>query len=438
MESSTIYAETKELKVLDQSWERLETGLGMDLEKSAREMKAFLRVREIPCARELLRIGMVFGMQDWSFEQIALWALSQGIGNLSGVAIRQRLLNCEGWLRELVGQVLRKRCSAVSLQPGWKVRLQDATTISRPGSSGTDGRVHLELDLANLCVTGVEVTDAHGGESLARFEARPDEIRVGDRGHAFASGMEPILKHGYLVVRINWQNLPLYTLQGERFDLITWLRSLAQASETTIQIQTPQGWFSLRLHAAPLSPEKAEAARRRARHNAQKKHHQVQEGTLVAAGFLLLVTNLPKETWPSEIIFWLYRLRWQIELQFKRYKSLLNFAQIRSKDPTLIQVCLLCKILAILFLDELIGQVRLQQPDWFLDPKRPVSLWRLTQYLWNGLCTLICGSISLSRFFTLLPALARHFRSAPRKRQQQLAWALALLDQQSIPSFFVC
>ncbi len=438
MESSTTFAETKELKILDQGWEKLEAGLSLDLEKSAREKKAFVRVREIPCGRELLRIGMVFGMQDWSYEQITSWALLQGIGNLSGVAVRQRLLNCEAWLRELVGQVLRKRCSALSLQPGWKVRLQDATTISRPGSSGTDGRVHLELDLANLCVTGVEVTDAHGGENLARFEAHPDEIRVGDRGHAFASGMAPVLAHGYLVVRINWTSLPLYTLQGERFDLIAWLRSLTQTSETTIQIQSPQGWFSLRLLAAPLSIEKAEAARRRTRHNAQKKHYQVQAGTLVSAGFLLLVTNLPKETWPSEIVFWLYRLRWQIELQFKRYKSLLNFAQIRVTDPTLIQVCLLCKILAILFLDELIGQVRLQQPDWFSDPKRPVSLWRLTQYLWNGLSTLICGSISLSRFFTFLPALARHYRSAPRQRQQQSAWATALLNQQFVPSFFVC
>ena len=160
----------------------------------------------------------------------------------------------------------------------------------------------------------------------------------------------------------------------------------------------------------------------------------MSESTLLAAGFLLLVTNLPEDIWPPELVFWLYRLRWQIELQFKRYKSLLQLAQVRAKDPTLLQVCLLFKILAILLLDQLIGQVRVQMPDWFANPQRPVSIWRLTRFLWAGLRTLICGVVSLARFFACLPRLERHFRSAPRRRQQQLAWAREIL-QPSDPSF---
>lgn len=429
MESSTDLPETKEMMLLEQHWETLEQGLGLELENSARAMGAFVRAREIRSAKDLLRLGMVFGLQDWSYAQIGAWALMQGMGNLSGDAVRGRLLNCESWLRWLVGQVMKQRSAALACQPGWKVRLQDATTVSRPGSRGTDGRLHLELDLAQLSVSGVEITDASGGESLARFEAQGDEIRVADRGHAFASGMGPILHKGYLVVRINWQNLPLKTPSGERMDLIAWLRTLTQATDISAQIDTPQGTFSIRLLASPLSPEKAEAARRRARRAAQKKHHQVSEGTLVAAGFLLLVTNLPADLWPMDLVFWLYRLRWQIELAFKRYKSLIHLGQLRVTDPTLIQICLLCKILAILLLDVLIGQVRLQQPDWFADPHRPVSVWSLTKCLWAGLRSLIFGSISLDRFFACLPALGRYFRSAPRKRQQQLAWALAIFDQ---------
>ncbi len=208
MESSIELLVAKELGVLEANWERLEQGLGLDLEGSARRTQAFCRAREIGCPKDLLRLGMAFGLHDWSYAQIAAWAGLQGIGDLSGVAVRQRLANMDAWLRELIGQILRQRCERINGQPGWKVKLQDATTVSRPGSVGTDARVHVELDLGHLSISGVEVTDAGGGESLARFEAQPNTIRVADRGHAFGRGMGPVLKDGYLVVRINWQNLP--------------------------------------------------------------------------------------------------------------------------------------------------------------------------------------------------------------------------------------
>jgi Transposase DDE domain len=434
MECSTTAVERKELILLEKNWEKLETGLGIDLAGSAWEHKAFVRARGIRSAGDLLRLGLVFGLQERSYSQLSEWALLRAVGDLAGEAVRKRLYHMEAWLDFLIGKLVERRCSALGCQAGWKVRLQDATTVSRPGSRGTDARLHLTLDLSNLCVSGVEVTDAHGGESLARFAAAPDEIRVGDRGYAFASGMGPVLQKGCLVVRINWQNLPLWTANGERFDLSAWLREQSQMSEASVIVRTPQGDFPVRLLAAPLAPDKVEAARRRARRAAEKKHHTVSDNTLLAAGWILLLSNLPETLWPSELVFWLYRLRWQIELVFKRYKSLLHLDQVRASDPKLIRVCLLCKILAILLLDQLVGQVRLQAPEWFADPNRPVSLWRLTQSLWAALQHLIVGPLSLQRFFACLPALERCFRSAPRRRRQQLAWALAVLDQ-SDPSF---
>lgn len=434
MESSTILRNEKETHLLESSFEKLEEASGVNLASSAREQGAFVRGREIQCVQDLLRMNLIYGVKNLSYTEMAEWALLQGIGDLSGVAVRQRLRNCEAWLRWLIGQILEQRCGKLKDLPGWQVRLQDATVISRPGSHGTDARLHLQLDLGQMCVSGVDLTDAKGGENLERFEAHPQEIRVADRGYAFARGMGPILRDGYLVVRTNWQSLPWLNAAGERFDLCAWLRQLSQAAETTVFVDTPQGRYPVRLLAAPLAPDKAEAARRRARQAARKKHYQVSENTLLAAGFLLLLTNLPDELWGRELVFWLYRLRWQIELQFKRYKSLLCLDQVRALDPTMLQVQLLCKILAVLLLDALTLQVRLQQPDWFTDPHRPLSFWRLTQLLWAGLQQLICGVFSLARFFACLPALDRHLRSAPRKRQNQLAWAMAALER-SDPSF---
>jgi hypothetical protein len=137
-------------------------------------------------------------------------------------------------------------------------------------------------------------------------------------------------------------------------------------------VETPDGRFALRVVAYPLDPQAAEEARRRARQAAQKKHHNISDSTLLAAGFVLLVTDLPQAQWPIERVLWLYRLRWQVELQFKTYKSLLHFDHLRSKDPQLVHTYLFGKLLMVLLLEQLTQQVRLQQPEC---SPIPTALW---------------------------------------------------------------
>jgi hypothetical protein len=151
----------------------------------------------------------------------------------------------------------------------------------------------------------------------------------------------------------------------------------------------------------------------------------------LAAGFVLLVTNLPSPAWPLARVAWLYRLRWQIELAIKRLKSLLQIDHLRLQDPDLVQTYLLGKLLMALMLDELNQQVFLQQPDWFYALDRPVSLWRLTQFGLDRLRQWIMGSLNWDRFLRCLPALRRYFCDSPSARPQQLAWARALFDRSS-------
>lgn len=410
-------------------WQELDQALNLDLEATARESRALLRRREIRSAADLLRLILVYALCDWSLRLVGAWAVLQGIGCLSDVAVLKRLRHSQKWLGVLIGGLLKQRCQALRSQTVVRVRLVDASVICQPGSQGTDWRVHLSLDLERTCLDGIAVTDAHSGETLARFPTQDGEILVADRGYAFASGLGPPLESGAsLAVRINWQNLPLRTLDGQPFDLIGWLKRLAGPDEHPVRLETPQGWFVLRMCACPLPQEAAERARSRVRKAAAKKGRTPNQKGLFAAGFVLVITNLPAQTWSLAQVFWLYRLRWQVELQIKRFKSLLHLDHLRAQDPRLVQTYLLAKLLAALLLDGLVHQVQLQQPDWFRSLERPISLWRLTACLWEGLCQLIRGSLSLQRLFQVLPRLRRYFCDSPRARPQQLAWARALLE----------
>jgi hypothetical protein len=305
----------------------------------------------------------------------------------------------------------------------------DGTGVSKPGSTGTDWRLHLSLDLGHLCVDGVEVTDAQCGETFKHCPTQAGDIRMGDRGYAFSDSMGVVLADGGgLVVRINWQSVPLKTSNGQKVDLIAGLRELNGAfGEQEVRFNTPQGCFALRLILSALPQAAADKARHRIRKMYRKKGKTPDERTLLAAGFVMLVTNLSVLEWPASKVLQLYRVRWQIELLIKRLKSILNLDYLRTLDRQLSQVYLLGKLLAVLLIDELIHQTQVRCPTWFTSLERPLNLWRLTTLFFEQLRQSVQGYITLAMILDVLPHLARLLCNAPRRRLSQLAQTRVIL-----------
>lgn len=411
---------------------QVSTGLGMSasqLEASARANKALVRKRVIQNGFDLLRMALAYAVCDWSLQVVGLWAVLVGIGALSAVAIRQRLQCSDRWLGKLVGELLRQRQVGRTVGSGVRLRLQDATVVSKPGSSGTDYRVHLWYNVGESAVDGVALTDAHTGESLAHFAGQATDIRIADRGYGYASSVGPLLAVGErMVARINWQNVPLHQpTSGQRVDLPTWLSSLDETSECPVRLPTPNGTFDLRLIAAPLPPEKVAEAHRRVRLAARKKGRTPKAETLLAAGFVLLLTNLPSQHFSRQTVLAFYLLRWQVEMHFKRLKSLLHLDGLRCQDFHLGQTYLLAKLLAALLCDQANARLAALQPDWFTDCSRPVSLWRLTLVTFDLLRSRIRSHLSTALLEQHLPTLRRYLCSSKRKRTDQAACARRLV-----------
>ena len=409
-------------------WEKVRSEMPDDLEAMARSSKALVRGRKIKTAERLLRMVLAYAVCDWSLRMVGAWAVIQDIAAVSDVAILYRFCRCQQWLGQLLARLLQQQNSYLRELAGVRLRLIDTTVISQPGSVGTDWRIHVSMDLGKMCLDGVEITDGHSKESIARFPARSDEIWVGDRGFAFADKLGRVLQTAaFLVVRIGWYTLSLTSDGHKRLNLIDWIKPLAHTSERTVVLATPQGNFPLRLIACPLPPDKAEQARERIRKHARKKGKKVHPNTLLAAGFVLLISNLPIDLWPPSRVLYLYRLRWQVELQFKRMKSLLCFDHLRAQDPRLVQTYLLAKLLAAVLLDRFVQKAEEQTPQLFQSLQRPVSLWRLQALLWVGIRDWVVGPFSIDRILAALPWLHRYLCDTPRSRIQQLAWARRFL-----------
>jgi len=139
----------------------------------------------------LLRIALARGPGGLSLRQTAAWASMQGIAKLSNPGVKYRLDQATDFLGVLVERLLAAKVPGAELRwPGRTLSFADGTCVSKPGSTGTDWRVHGVFDLGRGGFSHLGLTDAHGAEALERGAPHPGEIRIADRNYARA----PVLR----------------------------------------------------------------------------------------------------------------------------------------------------------------------------------------------------------------------------------------------------
>lgn len=299
----------------------------------------------------------------------AAWATAVDLADISNVALLLRLRQCGDWLALLVGQVLA--AAAPVAGKGRLIRLVDATMVPKAGKQAKTKnslwRIHSAFDLPSECFGFFELTDEEGGERLDRIPVVPGEIRIGDRAYLQPDRMATLIEAGAdLVIRSGWKSARWLDADEAPVDIIKTLRQGAARGliDQPIWVGRKEGQaLELRLIAAKKPREAAEAAKRTARRQARRGGHQISKATLVAAEWVILITSLKPDAFSTDDILDLYRLRWRIELAFKRLKSLIGLKAPPGTDERSARPYLLAHLLAILLLEPLIGAFE-DSPHW--------------------------------------------------------------------------
>ena len=319
-----------------ENWEVLSTFLPPDWAEQARRLGAMRRARYISDPATVLRILLLHLATGCSLAETAARASAAGLAQISAVGVFKRLRAAEPWVRWLAQQM--RGVAALPMEvAGRRVRAVDAASVSEPGSTGTDWKVHWAVNLADLQCDFFELTDIReGGETFRRVPVVPGDILMGDRVYAAPPGVEHVVKgQGDVIVRLNRQALPLFDRQGRRLELLPFLRGLKgktpQAREA--QVRAPQGgWIAGRLLALRQSAEATRWTQSQLRRRAQQGKGKVTQEALEFAAYFLVWTTLAANLSAAALLD-LYRLRWQIELVFKRMKSILGLGHLPKKDP---------------------------------------------------------------------------------------------------------
>jgi len=345
---------------LHEDWQVLVRLFPSDWAVLARNTGAVERMRGFHSIDDMLRTLLLHVGCGWSLRETAVHARLAGIAEVSDVTLFNRLRQSEPWLRSLCEQLWRE--NGVNLEPvlaGRPARVVDATTVKEPGKTGSQWRIHYSLRLPTLECDHFEVTPARGkdtGEKLGRFVWHAGELILADAGYCHPPGIASVVAQGAdICVRLNPAAMPMW--EGERsFELLGRLKALQRAGEIAewpVQVL----WRGRRIAGRVCSIRKSEAAIERAqRQITLKQARQKVSGTPEMreyACYVMVFTTLPPAHASSAQVLECYRLRWQIELTFKRLKSIVQLGHVAKQDDQSSRAWLYGKLLVALLTQKL-------------------------------------------------------------------------------------
>lgn len=357
MASTEEVAKTVAQGLADENWRIIERFLPTDWVDQARHCGALRRARGIPDAEHLLRLLLIHVAMGCSLQETAVRARQLGL-RVSAVAVFKRLQAAEGWLRWLAEQLWgTRRLPLASRQR--PLRAVDATTVSEPGSTGTDWKVHYAMNLADLRCDFFEVTGvAHGGETLRRVPVHRGDIMMGDRIYANPPGVAHVVNaHADVLVRLNRQALPLFDATGQRLAPLRLVRTLkaGQPQEWPTYVRPKRGAaIAGRLIAVRRSAAATRQVRRKLQRRASKRQEPVTRKAWAAAQYFAVWTTLPAPAFRATDVLDCYRLRWQIELTFKRMKSVMGLGHLPKHDPASARAWLHGKLFVSLLVERML------------------------------------------------------------------------------------
>jgi hypothetical protein len=251
---------------------------------------------------------------------------------------------------------LLRRFEAVFVRDASLVGLPASLAALFPGRAGRHAaagqaaavKLVFEAEITTGSFTEVSILAGLDNEKTAEVAGKPlpaGALLLEDMGFLSGQRLQSYIDQGVIVVT----RIPAWTAvfdeKGTRIDLVKELRKAkGWRYERPVQILN-DAKVKVRLLAVRLPEEEAEKRRERVRKEAKQRGRPVSQKKLDMCEWNIVVTNASREQLSAEEACLVRRVRWQIELVFKVFKSEGKIDQTRSKCPYRVMCELYAKLL---------------------------------------------------------------------------------------------
>jgi hypothetical protein len=356
---------------MDKDWKRIIEFFPENWAELAAKHGALKGLRKDKSPENMLRTMLLHIACGYSLRETAVRAKRAHLAELSAVALMKRLKKSEHWLYALSAALFREKKTIAPPSKQFTVRLFDGTNVKEPGPTGGLWRIHYSMSLPSLKCDFFKVTPTQGkntGESFKQYPIQKGDYIIADRGYCHFDGIDYISSHGaFATVRLNSTSLKFIDTDNKEFPAIDFLKNLNRSTfvnSKRLFIQNPANKSVIqgRLCVVRKSEEDIELAVKKLWRKASKKGHKLKPETLVFAEYISLFSTFPEEQFSDKEILEWYRIRWQIELVFKRFKSLAMLGHLPKHNDGSARAWLYGKLFIALLAEKLIEEAKFISP----------------------------------------------------------------------------
>lgn len=252
-------------------------------------------------------------------------------------------------LRRFHGVYLRD-ATLVSLPSSLAELLPGRSSLHVPAGCAAALKLVFECEVSTGSLTGCSLLAGLSNEKTAAVAHGPlpaGALVLEDMGFFSGARLQEYIDQGvYVVTRIPAWTV-LFDEKGKSIDLLKQLRK-AKGFKYERQVQILHGHkLKVRLVAVRLPEEQAEKRRERVRQEARDRGRKVSVKKLQLCEWNIVVTNAPRELLSAEEACLVRRVRWQVELIFKVFKSEGRIDESRSGDCWRVLCELFAKLLGM-------------------------------------------------------------------------------------------
>lgn len=355
---------------MNEDWDVLVSLLPASWREKAKETNALKGLRKYKSVEVLLRTLLMHLGPGFSLRETAVRAREANLADMSDVALLKRLRKCKDWLAVLCQSLFEERGVHLKKHEGLGIRLLDATTVKEPGKTGSLWRIHYSLSMPSLQCDYFKLSSTKGegtGESLSQYSLKPGDHVIADRAYGIASGVEYAHEQqAAILVRMSPNHIEVLDPSGKPFEWKERLAEIPKSGQTIawdVSIPTPKGLqLPCRVCAIRKTDQAIQLAHKRIRERSRRKQNVPKLETFLYAEYIIVLTTFDKSRFsPSDVLDW-YRLRWQIELVFKRFKQLAQLGHLPKYTDESSKAWLYGKLLVALLTEKLIWQAKFISP----------------------------------------------------------------------------
>jgi hypothetical protein len=351
--------------VCEEEWKIVEELLPGRWQWQARKSGAVRRMRGAKDFAGLFRLLMLHISGGLSIEQTCVRAAELGIARITAMAFYKRMRNAGGWFAWMCEQMIKQRADGGWAQgplQGRRMLAVDGSDISEPGAKGNGWRLHYALELPALRCVDAQLSDCKEAEALEVFPIRAGEVVLADRNFAKRRELAWLIERGAdAIMRMSPTLLPVEHEQTGEDIPAQWLKRLRKIKgikprEWTVRFEHGGRTYTLRVCAVRKSLAAYEKCVKAIEAEARKKNRKVRPETLEYAKYVIVLTTLGADVLDTHGVLETYRARWQVELAFKRLKSVLDAGSVPKSDRDSALAWMQGKLLEALLIEKLLEQ----------------------------------------------------------------------------------